>query len=91
MDADSDQSRFKTRDTCNQFLSTTHEIHFSLADNFEALGVFLDISKTFNKVWHERLIYKGRCKGLSGKLLDTLTDFLSLRKQILVINRQSSA
>ena len=46
-------------------------------------SVFLDISKAFDKVWHKGLIYKLKQNGISGNLLDTITDFLSSRKQKL--------
>ena len=48
------QSEFKPCDSCiNQLLAITHEIFSSFDDNFEVRGVFLDISKAFDKVWHE--------------------------------------
>ena len=48
------QSGFKPGDSCiNQLLSITHDIYKSLDDGFEVKGVFLDISKAFDKVWHE--------------------------------------
>ena len=48
------QSAFKPRDSCiNQLLSIKHDIYESLDDGFEVKGVFLDISKVFDKVWHE--------------------------------------
>ena len=50
---------------------------------------FLDISKAFNKVWHEVLIFKLRQKGFSGDLLQLLSDFLSNRKQRVVLNGQN--
>ena len=40
-------------------------------------GVFLDISKACNKVWHKGLIYKLKQNGISGKLLNLIIDFLS--------------
>ena len=53
------QSGFKPRDSCiNQLLAITHEIYKSFDDGFEVRGVFLDISKAFDKVWHEGLIFK---------------------------------
>ena len=36
----------------------THNINKSFDDGFEVKGVFLDISKAFDKVWHEGLTYK---------------------------------
>ena len=53
------QSGFKPGDSCmNQLLSITHEIYSSFDDRFEVRSVFLDISKAFNKVWHEGIIFK---------------------------------
>ena len=53
------QSGFKPGDSCiNQLLSITHEIYSSFDDGFEVRSVFLDISKAFNKVWHEGIIFK---------------------------------
>ena len=58
----------------------------SLDDGFEIKGVFLDISKAFDKVWHEIMIYKLKQNGISGKLLNTIKYFLDSRKQRVVIN-----
>ena len=53
------QSCFKPGDSCiNQLLSITHEIYSSPDDGFEVRSVFLDISKVFDKVWHEEIIFK---------------------------------
>ena len=42
-----------SRDACiNQLLSITHDVYQSFHNGFEVRGVFLDISKAFNKVWH---------------------------------------
>ena len=54
------QSGFKPGDSCtNQLLSiTTHEIYKSFDDGLDVRGVFSDISKAFDKVWHKSLLYK---------------------------------
>ena len=45
------QSGFKPRDSCgNQLISITHDIYQSFDDGFEVRGVFLDITKAFDKV-----------------------------------------
>ena len=85
------QSGFKPGDPCtNQLISITHEIYQSFDDGFEVRGVFLDISKAFDKVWHDGLIYKLKQNGVAGDLLDTLTNFLNERKQRVVLNGQYS-
>ena len=72
------QSGFKPGDSCiNQLISITHEIYQSFDDGLEVREVFLDISKAFDKVWHEGLIYKLKQNGIKGNLLDTLTNFLN--------------
>ena len=53
-------------------------------------GVFLDISKEFGKVWHKGLLYKLKQNRVSGKLLSIIADFLSNRKQRVVLNGKSS-
>ena len=51
----SNQSGFKPGDSCiNQLLSITHEIYKFFDDGCEVM----DISKAFDKVWHNGLIYK---------------------------------
>ena len=54
----SNQLSFKQGDSCiNQVLSITHDIYQSLDQGYEVRGVFLDISKAFDKVWHKGLIH----------------------------------
>ena len=59
------QSGFKPGDSCiNQLISITHEIYQSFDHGLEVRGVFLDISKAFDKVWHESFIYKLKQNGV---------------------------
>ena len=48
--------------------------------------IFLDISKAFDKVWHEGIIQKLRAFGISGRLLDWFADYLRDRKQRVAVN-----
>ena len=51
---------------------------------------FLDISKAFNKVWHEGLLFKLDHIGISRNLLSLLKSFLNNRFQRVVLNGQCS-
>ena len=52
------QSGFRSGDSCiNQLLCITHDICQSLDDSLETRGVFLDISKTFDQVWYQGLLF----------------------------------
>ena len=85
------KSDFEPVDTCtNQLLSITLEIFKSFDDGWEVRGVFLDISKTFDKVWHEGLLLKLRLKRISGNLLKFMEDFLAIRYHRIVLNWQVS-
>ena len=54
-------------------------------------GVFLDISKAFDKVWREGIIFKLKQNGISGKLLSVLSNFLKDRKQRATLNGKVSS
>ena len=86
------QSGFRPGDSfVNQLLAITHEIYKSFDEGFEVRGVFLDISKAFDNVWHEGLLLKLNQNGISDNLLKLLLDFLSCRKQRVVLNGQHSS
>ena len=75
------QSGFQPGHSCiNQLLSITNEISTSFDNGLEIRGAFLDISKTFDKVCHEGLIFELKLNGISGELLHILSDFLSNSK-----------
>ena len=78
----SNQSGFKPSNSwINQLLSITNEIYNSFDERLEVRSVFLDISKTFDKVWHDGIIFKLAQNDISGNLLNLLRDFLIERKQ----------
>ena len=64
--------------------------HISFDVGLKVRSVFLDISKAFDKVWHDGIIYKLTQNGISGNLLNLLEDFLKERKQRVVLNGQVS-
>ena len=85
------QSGFRSGDsTINQLLSITHKI-YSAFEEFplrETRAVFLDISKAFDKVWHDGLLLKSY--DISGCLLTVIKDFLNNGHHCVVLNGKSS-
>ena len=73
----SKQSVFKPGNSCiNQLIYITHKMYESLGAGLEVSSAFRDISKAFDKVWHEGVCFKLSPNGISGNLLKLLTDFL---------------
>ena len=73
-------------------MSITHETYNAFDCNpfLEVRGVFLDISKTFDNVWDDGLIYKLKRNGINGDLLKLVESFLSDRYQRVVLNEQKN-
>ena len=87
------QSGFRKGDSCvSQLLSISHDIlkDFDLNPPLDTRGVFLDISKTFNRNWHDGLLFKLNLYGISGPLLFLVQDFLLGRSQRVVLDGQTS-
>ena len=86
------QSGFRPSDSCvNQLLAITQETFEASKCNppLEVRSVFLDISKAFDKVWHEDLLYKPTSMGITGELYNLLENYLSGRFQMVVLNGQT--
>ena len=47
----------------------TSDMNESFEKYDETRALFLDISKAFDKVWHNGIIFKLKCNGISGNLL----------------------
>ena len=76
----------------NQLISITHTTFkaFDCNPPLDARSGYLDISKAFDRVWHDGLIYKLKCCGVSGEILSLIQSFLKDRKQRTVLNGQNS-
>ena len=88
------QFGFFLSDSCtNQLLAITHEIFetFDCNPSLEVRSVFLDISKAFDKVWHEGLLFKLKSMGISGELYNLLENYLLGRFQGVALNGQTSS
>ena len=58
-----------------------HEFCKALDGKKDVRIVFCDISKGFDKVWGQRLLFKLRKIGITGDLLQWFQDYLQDRKQ----------
>ena len=87
------QSGYLPGDWCiAQLLSIIHEIQTSFDSNppADVTGVFLDISKAFDKVWQKDLLYKLKSHGIEVELLSLWECYLKDQKQSVVLNGQNS-
>ena len=86
------QSGFRSDGSCiNQLLSSNHEILNTFDRGLKVRGIFIDISKAFDKVWHDCLIFKLLQNGVSRVMINILRNFLRNRKQRVVLNDQCSS
>ena len=86
------QSGFRPGDsTVMQLVYIVHRIHEALDRGNEVRAVFLDISKAFDKVWHEGLLLKLKCLGIDGALYKWFECYLSGRKQRVVLEGTCSS
>jgi len=85
------QSGFMPKDsTVNQLTSLYHTICRALDEGKEDRAVFCDISKAFDRVWHKGLLFKLRQRGIDGRLLAWLRDYLCDRMQRVVVSDTTS-
>ena len=88
------QSGFLPGDSCiSQLLSVVYKINssFDCDPTIDVSGVFLDISKAFDKVWHKGILFKLKTYGVNGEVLTLLTNYLYERYQRVVLNGQTSS
>ena len=71
--------------TVNQLVYLYHIFTEALDAGKEVRTVFCDISKAFDRVWHEGLIYKLKAAGVSGDVLRWFQSYLSGRRQRVVL------
>ena len=89
------QSGFIPGDSCvSQLLSITHKIYKSFYCNppLDTRGTFLVISKAFDKIWYEDLIFKLQLYVIqyTRQLIDSIKNYQENCKQIVVLNDQTS-
>ena len=71
--------------TIYQLLNIYNDISSAMDKNITTQAVFFDISKAFDKVWHKGLISKLDAIGIRGQLLPWFENYLTNRKQSVLI------
>ena len=83
-------SGLKPGDSCvSQLVRITYDMYKYFDEGHEVRDVFLDTLKVFGKVWQDGIVFKLTQDGISVNLLKILRDFLSERRQRLVLNGQA--
>ena len=86
------QSGFLPVDSCiAQLLSIIHKIQTAFHENptIDVRGAFLDMSKVFHKVWHDRIPFKLTAYCFEGELLSLLKNYLENRERGVISNGQT--
>ena len=85
------QHGFREKRSCEtQLIMLTHELLQNMQKGKQTDLILLDFSKAFDKVSHEKLIYKLHNYGVKGKTLTWIKSFLDNRTQTVVVDGKQS-
>jgi len=80
------QSGFRrSRSTTQPLIRLVQDAQDAFAAHEEVAAAFLDLTKAYDTVWHDALIYKLHRKGIRGRLLCWFRDFLTRRRCVVRI------
>ena len=86
------QHGFREKRSCEtQLIEFVHDIAFNLQKGVQNDVVVMDFAKAFDKVAHNRLLYKLSSYGVKGNTLGWICSFLSGRSQRVVLADKSSS
>ena len=87
----SSQSGFTAGDsTIYQLLNIYDDLLNALDNNIPSQAIFFDISKAFDRVWHQGLLHKLHAVGIRGSLLAWFKNYLTDRTQAVVVKGAKS-
>ena len=85
------QSGFRKGDSPSyQLFRLTHDLMSAIDDGQSAGGIFFDIRKAFDSVWHKCLLDKLALAGVSDCVYSWLRDYLTTRQQRVQVGYQFS-
>lgn len=86
------QSGFQSGDsTTNQLVEIYNTIVSNLDKGKDIRFIFCDISKAFDRVWHEGIILKLKQYGISSQIINWVKNYLWNRKQKVVLDGFTSS
>ena len=74
----------------NRLLAMIDSIHKGFDNKEDSLFISLDISKAFDRVWHQGLLFKLKQCGITGKLLPWFESYLTNRRQCVRVGGKLS-
>ena len=74
----------------SQLSQVVHHFAVALERRQQVDVIHLDFSKAFDRVAHEKLLFKLECLGIGGSLLAWFRSYLSGRRHRVVIDNESS-
>ena len=80
----------KGRSCLSNLLCFLNDVGSWVDDGNAVDAIYLDFRKAFDKMPHDRLLYKLKVIGVSGKVVDWIGNWLRGRKQRVVLNGVSS-
>ena len=83
-------ARFFDKFTVSQLFQVVHQLANALEKRQQVDVIYLDVSKAFKRVSHEKLFFKLECLGISGSLLAWFRSCLSGRRHRVVLDYESS-
>ena len=86
------QHGFREKRSCeSQLIEFVHDIAFNIQKGHQNDVVVMDFAEAFDKVAHNRLLYKLSSYGVKGNTLGWIGSFLSGRSQKVVLEGKSSS
>ena len=86
------QHGFRNKRSCEtQLIEFVHDIAYNMQEGIQNDVVVMDLAKAFDKVAHNRLLYKLSSYEVKGNTLGWIGSFLSDRSQKVVLEGKSSS
>ena len=87
---DSQHGFLKGRSCATNLILTMEYLTRAVDNGIPVDMIYLDFSKAFDKVPHQRLLAKIKAKGIDGRVINWLEDWLKLRTQKVKVNQSES-